>query len=550
MKTKILMFLTDYMSYKTFLDLKNFIYNKNDSNIELEYQYFNYTCTYLYKSQILPYLFYPTNEISSNIEKTISSKHGGFVIQYTMFMESFMFMLINFLKNKEDLLNITASNWLFPNIGEWLGKFNKSNEKTILLQNLNKIPKADIYLISSRHGFKNFITLTIETALALYLIRKYNSKVFIGGGSINEYDNPIIKLINAVGKEYTNGQLEYVIGTIGINVYNYIKGYEYQNKRTPIERNVLPLNIAKNEMIDYFNNNFTMELVRGCTQRCPYCCNSYINMYDKVDINIYDNWFNYLSNNFPSTHLYFYAPEINSDSKYFDNILDYLINNNIQNPLSFYLNIIKITDEQIDKLTKLNIRTLNFALDLLFDNVSYKQYDSDKISKKIDKILQLQKNNTIIYAYIVANVPKYAQIEYIKYKEIFNKYKDIIQYSEFVLFISTNIAKYPQKYGMSFEYYKNLHKELLSIENIINQVPIMYFREDTNREQIINTKYNILNNMRQDVMKGVIFGFNNEFFLQLLIEQILPDINIIKNRNIILDKLIYKYQKENNNILT
>ena len=544
---KITMFLTDYMSYKTYLDLKNYLSNnKYISNIELDYYYFNYTCSHLYKPQILPYLFYPTNDIATHVENMTSEQHNGFVIQYTMFAESFMLMLRNFINNKDDLLNIKEDNSIFPNILEWFNQFNNSVERNSFDSEIEKIAKADIYLISSRLGFKNFATMTIETALALYLIRKYNSKVFIGGGSVNEPDNPIVNLINAVGREYTDGKLEYLVGTIGINIFNYLKGYEYQNKRSLIERNVLPLNFTENELTNYFNNSFAIELIRGCTQCCPYCCNSVINKYDTIDISNYDSWFAYFNSYFPSAHLYFYAPEINTNKEYFDRVLDYLITNKICNPLSFYINIIKITDKQIDKLAQLNIHTLSCALDLLFDDVAYKQYNIGNILDKLDKLVQLcNSRNTTLYAYIVANVPKYVGVDYSRYKDIFTKYQNIIQYSDFVLFISTDIAKNPHKYGLKYSYYTNRYKELSSIDKVISNIPIMYFREDIDRKQLLLKKYAILQHMIKDIAYDVMLGFKNKFFLQLLIEQVLPDIDVIDKHNRVLDKLILKYKKEN-----
>lgn len=538
---KILMFLTDFATYKTYLDLKNYLYNNNCIDIELNYYYFNFLFANPYKHNNQKYLLYPDNHLTHYIEHEYTDRENGFLIQYTMFMESFMSILKNFINSKEDLLDIDTNN-LFMNNIEWFNMFNPFMNKDIFSNELIKIPKADIYLISSRLGFRNFAALTVETALALYLIRKYNSKVFIGGGAVNDYNNIIPNFINSVGKEYTNGQLEYIVGTIGINIYNYIKGYEYQNKRSPIERNVLPLKFNNYELSKYFDNSFAIELIRGCTQCCPYCCNSIINKYDKIDIQVYDNWFKYFSNNFPSTHLYFYAPEINTNKIYFDNILDYLINNNIKNPLSFYINIIKITDEQIDKLSQLNIFELSCGLDLLFDNVSYKHYHLNETINKLDKIVKLcQEKNVEFHVYLVANVPKYKRVNYDNYKDIFIKYYNVISYSEYVLMLATNIFYNSAKYGISYIYYQNRYKELNDISKLINTIPVIYFREDLTRTELVNMKYEILDKMRQYILLGIIRGIGSGNFLPSLLDQIIPDIGLIKKHNSMLDRLINKY---------
>ena len=538
---KILMFLTDYASYKTYLDLKNYLHNNNFTDIELDYYYFNYTFANPYKHNNQKYLFYPDNHLTHYIEHEYTDKDGGFIIQNTMFMESFMSVLKNFINGKDDLIDID-NNHIFMNTVEWFNMFNPSMNKEVFTDELSKIPRADLYLISSRLGFRNFATLTVETTLALYLIRKYGSKVFIGGGAVNDYDNIIPNLINAAGREYTHGKLEYLVGTIGINIFNYLKGYEYQNKRSPIERNVLPLDFTKDELTNYFDNSFAIELIRGCTQCCPYCCNSVINNYDTIDISNYDSWFAYFNNYSPSAHLYFYAPEINTNKEYFDRVLDYLITNNIRNPLSFYINIIKITNEQIEKLKQLNIFELSCGLDLLFDSVSYKHYELNEITEKLNGIIEICNNkNTMFHAYLVANVPKYKKIEYNMYNNIFIKYLNIITYSEYVLMLATNIAKNPQCYGLSYIYYNNRYRELNATSKIINSIPVMYFREDLTRNELVNNKYEILRNMRQYVMLGIMRGFNNGSFLPSIIDQIIPDIEFIKKHDSILDKLIDKY---------
>ena len=531
---KILMFLTDYASYKTFLDLQNYLYNHKCTNIELDYYYFNYSYANPYKDD-KEYLLYTNHQITPYMEHDYTDRKYGYAIQHTIFMESFMSIIKNYTKGQEDLLDINNNSNLYLNNIYWFKEFNAEMNKQKFNNELEHIPRADLYLISSRNGFKCFALLSVEIALSLYLIRKYNSKVFIGGGAINEPDNIIIKLINTIGYEYTYNKLEYLIGTIGIGVYNYINGLPYQNQRSPIERNIINLNITSSEM-KYFNNSFAIELVRGCTQGCPYCCNSYINKYDKVDINIYDKWFKYLQEYYPNATIYFYAPEINTDKEYFDEVLEYLINHNIQNPLSFYINITKIDNEQISKLNKLNIDELSCGLDLLFDNVSYKNYgELDELYNKIDTLKQVC--NKLI-AYIVSNVPNHHLINWIEYKDIYIKYHEVLTYSEFVLYSSTPIDKNPYKYGLDYLYYKNRYNELSAIENIINKVPVMYFRKDINRKELVNRKYDILCNMKKYVLMGATCGFTNGSFLKSLIEQIIPDDNLLDKHDMIIDKAI------------
>ena len=193
------------------------------------------------------------------------------------------------------------------------------------------------------------------------------------------------------------------------------------------------------------------------------------------------------------------------------------------------------------------VKKINTQTKLYFVDKS-QEYDyliNEKLDK-LNKLVQLcNSRNTTLYAYIVANVPKYVGVDYSRYKDIFTKYQNIIQYSDFVLFISTDIAKNPHKYGLKYSYYTNRYKELSSIDKVISNIPIMYFREDIDRKQLLLKKYAILQHMIKDIAYGVMLGFKNKFFLQLLIEQVLPDIDVIDKHNRVLDKLILKYKKEN-----
>ena len=230
---KILMFITDFVTYKTYLDLKNYLYNNNCTDIELNYFYFPYSSVNGY---------YNNNNnttsfvhITRYMEKDYTNKEYGYCMTHTRFMESFLSILNNYVNRKENLIDIDNIEGLYFNNLDWYNEYGENMTKERFINTLSEIPHSDIYLLSSRDNISCSASLSVELALALYLIRKYGSKVFIGGNHFNEPNNPIVELINAVGREYTNGKLEYLVGTIGINIYNYLKGYEYQNKRSPIK---------------------------------------------------------------------------------------------------------------------------------------------------------------------------------------------------------------------------------------------------------------------------------------------------------------------------
>ena len=548
-KKKIIMFMTDSASYKTYLDLKNYLNNNNYLDaVDLSYFYFDYS-----NAQAYPITMYNTKthiQITRDMENDYTNKEYGYAFIYTLFMETLMSVLKNYIHGKEDLLDIDNSDNIYLNTIDWNHYWGSKEARTMTNDMFNsiikKIPKADLYLISNRLDINNSAGVTIEIALALYLIRKYNSKVFIGGGHFNQSNNIIVELINAIGKEYTNGQLEYVVGTIGINVYNYLKGYEYQNKYTSIERNFMPLKIRKREMNSYFHNTFPIELIRGCSQKCPYCCNGVINKYDRVDISIYNKYFQYLNENYPNSIIYLYAPELNTDKEYFINTCKYLYKN-VKNPLSFYINLDKMDDRQFNWLLKLNLAEIRFAIDGLLEKTKYRKWsDISSVYKYLNKIQDLHNNhNLTVSCHMVANSPGYNLIDWKMYKDIFMNFHDILTYSEFYLLTSVDYFHHPEKYGISFLYYQNRYKELFAISSIINQIPVMYFRNDINRKEMVNKKYDILRHMKKQVFIDITHikhNTNVDFILNLM-SHIYPDLDLIDEHDYVLDKYIKKHGK-------
>ena len=557
-KKKILMLITDFSSYKTYLDLKNYLYNNNClDDIDLDYFYFNYTNAHSYhieKHNTIAHI-----HLTRQIENEYTNKKYGYVFLYSMFVESLMSVLKNYVAGKTDLLDIDNTSKLYMNCIEWNTTLCSTMTKEQFSITFDNIPHADIYLISDRLDMLNTASITLETALALYLIRKYDSKVFIGGGHFNETNNILVELINAIGREFTNGKLEYLVGTIGINIYNYLKGYEYQNKRSPIERNVLPLNFTKAEMANFFDNSFAIELIRGCNQHCPYCCNSVINKFDRVNIFVYDKYFKYLNEHNPGATIYLYAPELNTNKEYFIKTCEYIFEN-VKNPLSFYVNIDKIDDEQLKWLLQLNLSEIKFSIDGLFDKTKYRKWDNlSKIYSYLDRLQQLKTEKSInVFSYIVANAPCYSLVDWKNYQDIFLKYHDILQYSEFYLLTSVDYFHNPQKYGISFEYYKNRYKELSAIREVIERVPVLYFREDINRKELINMKYDILRHMKKQIfidMCGIKQNTSINFILSQMCH-VYTYLDLIDEDDTTLDKYItnyvagvgYKIHPTNNNL--
>ena len=306
----------------------------------------------------------------------------------------------------------------------------------------------------------------------------------------------------------------------------------------------MPLNFNKYSMKNYFDNTFVMELIRGCTQGCPYCCNSVINKYDKVDISIYNKYFQYLNKKSSSTGIFLYAPELNTNKEYFINTCKYLYKN-VKNPISMFVNLDKMDDEQFEWILKLNLFELKFAIDGIVEHTKYRKWDNlERTYEYLKTLTNIRKSSNIeITCHMVANAPNYVLLNWDTYKDIFLRFSDIIKYSEFYLMTSVDYFHHPEKYGISFLYYQNRYKELFAINDVISKVPVMYFREDINRKELANRKYDVLRHLKKQIITDMLHIKQNTnlYGVLNLMCQIYPDLDLINNRDKQIDKYIENY---------
>lgn len=79
------MFINDYSSYKTFLDLKNYLYNTNClDTVELDYFYFEYQNAHTY--HINKYSTKAHIHITRDIESNYTSQKYGYIYIYILYL--------------------------------------------------------------------------------------------------------------------------------------------------------------------------------------------------------------------------------------------------------------------------------------------------------------------------------------------------------------------------------------------------------------------------------------------------------------------------------
>lgn len=541
----ILFIITDSSGYKTYLELKNYLHN-NNCHINLNYYYINADINdikfdsnkFYHENSRLIDSFEGEDEVLSKYydEYYNINRPYGYALARTMFIPSTLIVLKNYLNNEQYLLSNLNTKEYLTTI-----KYKQYKDYIEFEEQYNNIPDADLYLISERNGSCNTSLLTIQVSLALYLHRKHkNSKIIIGGGRNNTKNNPIVNLINAIGKNYTDNKLEFCVGDIGPVIYNYINNTNYNNVYGMNKKEVLDLDISEYEMKYILKNNFGVSYSKGCINNCPFCIGHNISTFDIINnINIYNKYFIYLNKNYPNTNINVFDNEINHTKDYFATFMHNIISLNINNPITIFLDMKMITDNDIMLMKQYKNIILNVSADYL-DTINKKDIITN-FKHMYDKL----KNNNINVdkIYMVANIPNFKTINNIDFLEVFNYSYDNNIYEDFRLELSSDLYINADKYGISFFNYNNKDETFKDINEELNNIPIMYYRSDYNRKELLNEKYKLLNKLKGYLLLIV----NNKLKSNNLIDSLVVNSfiyrDLIDNRIKYLDSLVDEYVK-------
>lgn len=499
--------MTDNSGYKTYLELKNYLSSKNVIDKHLvNYFFIDADIDDIVLDSSLYYNFDIAKDhymfdiiigrdafLADYYEKYYNIDKDGYAIARTIFLESFLIVLKNYLNNDKYLLSNL-------NTGEFLTtiKYRNYNDYIEFENQYDNIPEADLYILSDRNGPNNTALLTIQLSIILYLHRKYpNSKIMIGGGRNNTKNNPIANLFNAIGREYLDNKMEFCVGDIGAVIYNYIYNKEYNYSYGIAKSNILDLNITDYEMKHVLKNEFSISFSTGCTNKCPFCMDHNLSQFSMIKSpEIYKRYFLYLSNNYPDTTINIFDNELNFSATYLEKFLQLMINLNIKNTLRFFIDANKITDNILNLMSIYKNIKLSISADMI--NTVNKTNIINNFNQIYNRINNI--NIKEIDVFVVAGVPTYQTINNTDFIDIFNVCYSNISYQEFRLELSADMYINSDRYGITLLNYKNNDTAFRKIENELNSIPIMYYREDYNRKEFINQKYNLLCKLKKHLL--------------------------------------------------
>jgi hypothetical protein len=231
--------------------------------------------------------------------------------------------------------------------------------------------------------------------------------------------------------------------------------------------------------------------------------------------------------------------EINHTKDYFATFMHNIISLNINNPITIFLDMKMITDNDIMLMKQYKNIILNVSADYL-DTINKK----DIITNFKQMYNKLKDNNiNVDKIYIVANIPNFKTINNIDFLEVFNYSYNNNIYEDFRLELSSDLYINANKYNITFVNYNNKDNIFLNIEKELNNIPIMYYRNDYNRKELLNEKYKLLNKLKGYLLLIV----NNKLKSNNLIDSLVVNSfiyrDLIDNRIKYLDDLVDEYVK-------
>lgn len=540
---KVLVLITDSAGYKSYLELKNYLHY-NNTNVELNYHYINAdlddikfdSSNFIGVKSRLVEAFEGEDEILSKYYDACFNikKKYGYAIARTMFIKSFLIVLKNYINNTKYLLDNLDT-------GEYLTTIKYKNyENYIEFENqYDKIPEADLYILSDRNGACNSALLTIQLSIILYLHRKYKySHIIIGGGRNNTKNNPITNIFNAIGSNYVEGQLEFCVGDIGSVISNYINEVNYNHSYGMNKSEVLNLDISEYEMEYVLKNEFGISFSKGCINNCPFCIGHNSSRFDIINnFDIYTKYFTYLNQKYPNVNINIFDNEINHTKGYFTKFMNYILKLNVNNPITIFLDVKMITPEDIVLMKQYKNLNLSISADYLdIDN-------KIDIVKNFNTMYKQLKNNNINVKkiYIVANIPNFKTINNKDFIEIFKTSYGNSIYEDYRLEFSSDMYIYSKDYNITFSYYNNTDKDFINIEKELNALPIMYYRNDYNRKELLNEKYKLLNKLNGYLLlinRSKLYGNN---LIESLVFNCYLYKDLIDNKSAKLDNMISEF---------
>lgn len=497
----ILMLVNNSASFKIYQELKQYllVYDYIPNEVNLAYYYIPMKVLFYYdKKQIIPELDFNMKDFfySYNIQTDYSYK-DLYACKSTANINYLLQIVHNYINNKPLDNNLDTVSWIgnkyiYNNQNRKLYTFND------ILELADKIPQADIYLINYLPG----AAFVVQFLIAIYLIKKFNAYVLIGGGKNLNNTNPETQLVNAIGHSYLDNKLFKCSGAIGPTVVDFLNNRPFLNSYIDIHeyfKKPWYINLSDFEVSTICENDIYISTSYGCTGHCPYCVGSNLHSFTELEsLDYYKDILLYLSKHYPNSRVTFYDTELNRNKDRFNSFIEWLKDNNISNKVNFYINLQYIDDISLDILPHINIGDIRSAFDGIFERFNNRnKYNINKDPylikfKQLKDVIKKQKGtlfmNSILFIPGSSDLKKYKEdpmfAEQVAKAHVLYAFDLTFEINMYGLMFNSDMFFNKDKYNIKIvNYENNRFKDLKDIANEVNNIPAFYTYDFTRRDR-------------------------------------------------------------------
>lgn len=555
----IIMIVNNASTFRIYQELKQYMYVKGCLNtINLSYYYLQTGKPYFLSSNgyTYPQLDYDTNGIYKYFFGTNNRQACAIIDAVTI--DYILQMIDNYINNRNISYNLAQQSHM--NSDALCDAITKDiNTFSDFEQSLNKIPKADMYLIS----IDNEPLSILQYILITYLLKHYdNCHILIGGGRDIDSNNPETILINKISESYFDNRLHKCTGAIGPTVLNFLDNKDYSHCFMDIKEYFeKPWNISLTnyEVNTICENEVFLAMSYGCPDKYVYRGGCYTQSYTYLDsLEYYKDILQYLNSMHPQCKITLFGNELNDNLDTFKKILCWIISNNIKNPFTFFINLQSLDDETLYLLYKINIGRLTTSFDGMFERLPYDQYDVDINSRitAFNKIKQLGKDkNIIVNVKSILFVPGSPDIKRYKTDKSFIKniamkhllYSKESEVTMTPLRIYLNSLSYFNKIYCDINvinYNNHKFKHLDKISDELEQLPLFYTINNLPRYEKVEALYKIF--LYWHRYENILFNLNKSSVFKLIriMYSIMDDIRDMYGEHDEIYKFIHNNAKE------
>jgi radical SAM superfamily enzyme YgiQ (UPF0313 family) len=225
---------------------------------------------------------------------------------------------------------------------------------------------------------------------------------------------------------------------------------------------------------------------RACVHNCIFCSTAGLKTFRYVPTEQFIEWIR-LNQEIAVAHsLTFNAPTTNWSEKQFEDMLDGLISINNKFRITAWFRIEKLNENLIAKMKKANFIVAYIGIDGVCNELRERMNKGKvKLNKILENLELLQKYDLDVSVgmirYFPGITPKENYMELLYYKSIKEKFPKLRIYNyHYIMMSGSPMERYPEKFGLTVEYWSNPNPNLPELDNVISKIKKSYNHDWSN----------------------------------------------------------------------